>query len=131
MAIWSSQGLEITLWPHKAELAAGQVPPLLPRGHRDGTCPGPDKGRGGSPCRRTASNRGVYLQRKNHGAAWHSKPSWYIVASNDNMIAPKQETSMAKQINAKITVLPSSHVAIRSRTIEVAKVIENAAAGKK
>ena len=34
-------------------------------------------------------------------AAWHNKPSWYIVASDDNMIAPEQEKSMAKQINAR------------------------------
>jgi pimeloyl-ACP methyl ester carboxylesterase len=64
-------------------------------------------------------------------AAWHSKPSWYIVASNDNMIAPEQEKSMAKQINATTTVLPSSHVVMLSHPKEVAKVIEDAAAGKK
>jgi len=64
-------------------------------------------------------------------AAWHSKPSWYIVASNDNMIAPEQEKSMAKQMNATTTVLPSSHVVMLSHPKEVAKVIEDAAAGKK
>ncbi len=31
-------------------------------------------------------------------AAWHTKPSWYIVASNDRMIAPEQEKSMANLI---------------------------------
>jgi len=63
-------------------------------------------------------------------AAWHNKPSWYIVASNDNMIAPEQERSMAKQINATTTTLPSSHVVMLSHPKEVAKVIEDAAAGK-
>jgi len=64
-------------------------------------------------------------------AAWHSKPSWYIVASNDHMIDPGQEASMAKQMKATTTTLPSSHVAMLSHPKEVAKVIEDAAAGAK
>jgi hypothetical protein len=47
------------------------------------------------------------------------------------MIAPEQEKSMAKQMNATTTVLPSSHVAMLSHPKEVAKVIEDAATGKK
>lgn len=64
-------------------------------------------------------------------AAWHNKPSWYIVASNDNMISPEQEESMAKQMSATITVLPASHAVMLSHPKEVATVIEDAAAGKK
>jgi hypothetical protein len=45
------------------------------------------------------------------------------------MIAPEQEKSMAKQINAMTTLLPSSHVAILSLPKEVAMMIEDAAAG--
>ena len=74
---------------------------------------------------------GSILGAKPTAAGWHSKPSWYIVASNDNMIAPEQEKSMAKQINATTPVLPSSHVVMLSHPKEVAKVIEDAAAGKK
>ena len=74
---------------------------------------------------------GAIFEAKPTAAAWHNKSSWYIVASNDNMIAPEQEKSMAKQINATTTVLPSSHVAMLSHPKEVAKVIEDAAAGKK
>jgi hypothetical protein len=62
-------------------------------------------------------------------AAWHSKPSWYIVATEDKMIAPEQEVSMAKQINAATTTLPSSHVVMLSHPKEVALVIADAAAG--
>jgi pimeloyl-ACP methyl ester carboxylesterase len=62
-------------------------------------------------------------------AAWHSKPSWYIVASNDRMIAPEHEESMAKQLKAATTTLPSSHVVMLSHPKEVAKVIEDAATG--
>ena len=64
-------------------------------------------------------------------AAWHTKSTWYVVSSNDRMIAPEQEKSMAKQMNAATTVLPSSHVAMLSHPTEVAKVIDDAAAGKK
>ncbi|MDE1163473.1 MAG: alpha/beta hydrolase [Acidobacteriaceae bacterium] len=62
-------------------------------------------------------------------AAWRSKPSWYIVASHDRMIAPEHEASMAQQLNAATTTLPSSHVAMLSYPAEVAKVIEDAATG--
>jgi pimeloyl-ACP methyl ester carboxylesterase len=74
---------------------------------------------------------GSIFDAKPTAAAWRTKPSWYIVASNDNMIAPEQEKSMAKQMNATTTVLPSSHVVMLSHPREVAKVIEDAAGGKK
>lgn len=64
-------------------------------------------------------------------AAWRSKPSWYIVASEDRMIDPGQEANMAKKINATITTLPSSHVVMLSHPLEVATVIEEAAASAK
>lgn len=60
-------------------------------------------------------------------AAWHNKPSWYIVAANDHMIAPEHEASMARQIKATTTTLPSSHVVMLSHPREVAQVIEDAA----
>src|SRR5712672_3133244 len=40
---------------------------------------------------------GAIFEAKPTAAAWQNKPSWYIVASNDKMIAPEQEKSMAKQ----------------------------------
>ena len=52
------------------------------------------------------------------------------VASNDRMIDPEQEKGMAKDIKARTTVLPSSHVAMLSHPNEVAKVIEEMAAGR-
>ena len=71
---------------------------------------------------------GAIFEAKPTAAAWRAKPVWYVVSSNDRMIDPEQEKSMAKQINAKATVLPSSHVAMLSHPAEVAKVIEEAAA---
>jgi pimeloyl-ACP methyl ester carboxylesterase len=69
----------------------------------------------------------IFAAKPTH-AAWHSKPSWYIVASNDHMIAPEHEASMAKQLKATTTTLPSSHVVMLSHPQEVATVIEAAAA---
>jgi pimeloyl-ACP methyl ester carboxylesterase len=71
---------------------------------------------------------GAIFEAKPTAAAWHGKPTWYVVSSNDRMIDPEQEKSMATQIKAKATVLPSSHVAMLSHPAEVAKVIEEAAA---
>jgi pimeloyl-ACP methyl ester carboxylesterase len=62
-------------------------------------------------------------------AAWHSKPSRYMVAANDHMIAPEQQADMALRIGATMTSLSSSHVAMLSHPVEVAKVIDAAAAG--
>ena len=73
---------------------------------------------------------GAIFEAKPTSAAWRSKPSWYVVSSNDRMIDPEQEKSMAKQMNAKTTVLPSSHVAMLSHPADVAKVIEEAAANR-
>ena len=71
---------------------------------------------------------GAIFEAKPTAAAWRGKPVWYIVSSNDRMIDPEQEKHMAKQIKARTTVLPSSHVAMLSHPGEVAKVIEEAAA---
>ena len=74
---------------------------------------------------------GAIFGAKPTAAAWHNKATWYVVSSNDRMIAPEEEKSMAKQMNATTTVLASSHVAMLSHPKEVAKVIEDAALGKK
>jgi pimeloyl-ACP methyl ester carboxylesterase len=62
-------------------------------------------------------------------AAWHNKPSWYIVAADDRMIAPEQEAHMALRIGATMTSLSSSHVAMLAHPKEVASVIEDASVG--
>ena len=43
-------------------------------------------------------------------AAWHSKPSWFVIASNDHAIAPEQEASTAERMGAKTLTLASSHL---------------------
>jgi pimeloyl-ACP methyl ester carboxylesterase len=60
-------------------------------------------------------------------APWKTKPSWSIVAENDQMIPPSLERDEAKAIHAKTTFLPSSHVVMLSHPKEVAGVIIEAA----
>jgi pimeloyl-ACP methyl ester carboxylesterase len=62
-------------------------------------------------------------------AAWKTKPSWYVVASEDNAINPELEKRMAKRANAKTTILKSSHVAMLSKPNEVLNVILDATKG--
>ena len=61
-------------------------------------------------------------------AAWHQKPTWYVVAANDRMIPPDAERAMANAIHAETITLPSSHVAMLSHPAPVAALIEKAAA---
>jgi pimeloyl-ACP methyl ester carboxylesterase len=60
--------------------------------------------------------------------AWKSKPSWYIIASNDRAISPDLEASQAKRIGAKTTTVSSSHVIMLAQPMKVADVILDAAA---
>ena len=99
--------------------------------HRDCLRSGLERGREGSSHSQSAPDARIDLCGTAYQAAWHSKPSWYVVAANDRMIAPEQEANMARQIRATTTTLSSSHVAMLSHPEEVAKVIEDAAADAK
>ncbi|WP_252273347.1 alpha/beta hydrolase [Pseudomonas subflava] len=56
-------------------------------------------------------------------AAWKTKPSWYLLASEDRMIHPDVQRSAAKRIGATLTELRTSHVPQQSQPAAVAKVI--------
>jgi pimeloyl-ACP methyl ester carboxylesterase len=60
-------------------------------------------------------------------AAWHTKPSWFVIASNDRMISPEQERVTAKRMNAVTLTLATSHVAMLAEPREVADFIAAAA----
>jgi pimeloyl-ACP methyl ester carboxylesterase len=63
-------------------------------------------------------------------AAWKTRPSWYIVGTEDQTIPPDGERFMAKRAGAKITeVKGASHVVFISQPKIVADVIETAAKG--
>jgi len=59
--------------------------------------------------------------------AWKTKPTWYMVASEDRSINPIQERMMAKRAHAKTVEVRASHVAYMSHPKETAKLIEEAA----
>ena len=61
------------------------------------------------------------------GVAWKTKPSWYVVASEDKTINPELEKRMAQRANAKTTILKTGHVAMLSKPNEVLEVILDAA----
>jgi pimeloyl-ACP methyl ester carboxylesterase len=62
-------------------------------------------------------------------AAWHNKPTWFVIASNDRMISPQQEKDSAEKMKATTLTLPTSHVPMLSRSREVADFISDAASG--
>jgi pimeloyl-ACP methyl ester carboxylesterase len=59
--------------------------------------------------------------------AWKTKPTFYMVASEDRSINPEQERMMAKRAHATTVEVNSSHVAYMSHPKEAAKLIEEAA----
>ena len=61
------------------------------------------------------------------GVAWKTKPSWYIVATNDRTINPDYERFAAKRIRANVTEVESSHVVMLSQPKAVTEVILQAA----
>jgi pimeloyl-ACP methyl ester carboxylesterase len=64
-------------------------------------------------------------------AAWKSKPSFGIVATEDKAIVPEIQRAMYKRANAKITEIKGSHVVFISQPDAVAKVIIEAANASK
>ena len=69
----------------------------------------------------------IALDDKVGTAAWHTKPSWYLVANQDRMIDPRAEEAMARQIGATTTHVNSSHVPMLSQPKAVADAIIAAA----
>jgi pimeloyl-ACP methyl ester carboxylesterase len=60
--------------------------------------------------------------------AWKSKPSWYLVATDDKMIPVDVQRMMAKRAGAKTVDQAGSHAIYVSKPAAVAKLIEQAAA---
>jgi len=59
--------------------------------------------------------------------AWKSKPSWYLVATDDKMIPPPAQRSMSKRAGAVVTETPGSHAVYVSKPQAVAALIKRAA----
>jgi pimeloyl-ACP methyl ester carboxylesterase len=75
-----------------------------------------------------AATQSALLSTPIKGAAWHAKPSWFVIAENDRAISPEQEKSNAKRIGAKTLSLATSHVPMLAQSEKVAAFVIEAAA---
>src|SRR6266699_6210030 len=67
------------------------------------------------------------FSRNAPGVAWKTKPSWYIVATQDRTVHPDLERFFAQRMNATTYEVESSHVAMLSHPEVVLDVIRDAA----
>jgi pimeloyl-ACP methyl ester carboxylesterase len=63
--------------------------------------------------------------------AWRTKPSWYLVTTEDKMIPPDAQRAMSKRAGSAVVEVKGSHAIYVSQPGAVAKVIEEAARGAK
>jgi pimeloyl-ACP methyl ester carboxylesterase len=61
--------------------------------------------------------------------AWKTKPSWYLVTTEDKMIPPPAQRFMANRAGSTVTEVPGSHAVYVSQPAAVAALIERAARG--
>jgi pimeloyl-ACP methyl ester carboxylesterase len=59
--------------------------------------------------------------------AWKSKPSWYLIATDDKMIPPDAQRSMSKRAGSTVVEAKGSHAIYVSQPRAVAALIEKAA----
>jgi len=67
------------------------------------------------------------LEGKVSEPAWRSKPSWYLVATDDRMIPPPAQQFMSKRAGATVVESKGSHAVYVSQPAAVATLIESAA----
>jgi len=59
--------------------------------------------------------------------AWKTKPSWYLVSTEDRMIPPPAQRSMSRRAGSTVTEVAGSHAIYVSKPKPVAAFIEKAA----
>jgi pimeloyl-ACP methyl ester carboxylesterase len=60
--------------------------------------------------------------------AWRTKPTWYLLTTQDKMIAPPAQRAMCERAGATVTEVAASHSVYVSQPAAVANLIEAAAA---
>jgi pimeloyl-ACP methyl ester carboxylesterase len=63
--------------------------------------------------------------------AWKTKPSWYLVATDDKMIPPQAQRFMAQRAGSTVAEAAGSHAIYVSQPNAVAAIIEKAAGAVK
>ena len=61
-------------------------------------------------------------------AAWHNKPSWYLITTDDRMIPPSAQEQMSGRAGATIEEADASHSVYVSQPAAVAEIVKEAAA---
>jgi pimeloyl-ACP methyl ester carboxylesterase len=59
--------------------------------------------------------------------AWKTKPSWYLVVTDDKMIPPDAQRAMSKRAGSTVVEINGSHAIYVSQPRAVAALIEQAA----
>src|SRR5262245_42107967 len=59
--------------------------------------------------------------------AWRSKPSWYLVSTDDRMIPPEAQRAMSKRAGSTVVEAKGSHAVYVSQPKAVAEIIMKAA----
>jgi pimeloyl-ACP methyl ester carboxylesterase len=59
--------------------------------------------------------------------AWKTKPSWYLIATDDKMIPPDAQRAMSKRAGSTVVEVKGSHAIYVSQPSAVAALIEQAA----
>jgi hypothetical protein len=67
------------------------------------------------------------FNQKVEGTAWNSKPSWYVIADQDQTVHPDLQRFASKRMTAATTEVASSHVPMLSKPDVVLDVIRKAA----
>ena len=67
------------------------------------------------------------FNQKVAGTAWRSKPSWYVIATQDRTVNPELQRFVAKRMGARTVEVNSSHVPMLSQPDAVLAVIRDAA----
>jgi pimeloyl-ACP methyl ester carboxylesterase len=62
-------------------------------------------------------------------AAWRTKPSWYLISTDDKMIPPDAQRMMSKRAGSTVVEVKGSHAVYVAQPQAVAHFIEKAAAG--
>lgn len=69
----------------------------------------------------------LFHQQKIKSTPWKSKPSWYILTTQDHTVHPDLQRWVSKRMGATVVEVESSHVPMLSRPDVVIEVIRKAA----
>jgi len=70
----------------------------------------------------------LFQQQKIKSTPWKSKPSWYILTTQDRTVHPDLQRWVSKRMGATVVEVESSHVPMLSKPDVVIEVIRKAAA---